>query len=114
MSLSIIDILFLVTVVLLVLNGWRNGALFSLIGLLVLPIGFAVVHYFGPTLTVTLASIALVQRNQAIHAAQTAQSDGLAAESEALDTPDPVTAALLASAAWPISPSRPSKTVRGR
>ena len=59
MSLSIIDILFLVTVVLLVLNGWKNGALFSLIGLLVLPIGFAVVHYFGPTLTVALASVGL-------------------------------------------------------
>jgi membrane protein required for colicin V production len=59
MSLSIIDILFLVTVALLVINGVKNGALFSLINLLVLPIGFAVIYYFGPTLTVILASSGL-------------------------------------------------------
>jgi len=56
MSLGIVDILFLVTVVLLVFNGLKNGALFSLLGLLVLPIGFGVAYYFGPNFAVWLAS----------------------------------------------------------
>jgi len=59
MSLSLVDILFVVTVILLIFNGLKNGALFSLIGLLVLPIGFAVAYYFGPTFTVWLASSSL-------------------------------------------------------
>jgi uncharacterized membrane protein required for colicin V production len=59
MSLSIVDILFLVTVVLLVLHGLRNGAVFSLISMLVLPIGFAVAYYFGPRFVLLLASSGL-------------------------------------------------------
>jgi uncharacterized membrane protein required for colicin V production len=51
----IVDILFLVTVILLVFNGLKNGALFSIIGLLVLPIGFAVAYFFGPGVTIWLA-----------------------------------------------------------
>lgn len=56
MALSIIDILFLVTVALLIFNGLKNGALFSLISLLVLPIGFMIAYYFGPSFAVWLAS----------------------------------------------------------
>ncbi len=55
-SLSWIDILFLVTVVLLVLSGLRNGFLFSLINLISIPIGFAIAVYLGPRLTSILAS----------------------------------------------------------
>jgi uncharacterized membrane protein required for colicin V production len=43
-----IDILFGVTVVLLVLNGLKNGALFSLIHILTIPIAFIVTYLFGP------------------------------------------------------------------
>lgn len=53
---SIVDILFLVTVVLLVLHGLRYGAIHSLIGLLTLPIAFLVAYYLGPNLTLLLAS----------------------------------------------------------
>lgn len=53
---SLIDILFLVTVALLVFNGLRNGAVFSLINLLGIPIGFAVAAYFGPQFIKLLAS----------------------------------------------------------
>ena len=56
MSLSVIDILFLVTVILLVFNGLRNGAVFSLINLLSIPIGFAVSVAFGPQLTAALVT----------------------------------------------------------
>ena len=59
MSLTIVDILFLVTVVLLVFNGLRNGALFSLISLLALPIGLAVTYFLGPRFIILLASSAL-------------------------------------------------------
>jgi uncharacterized membrane protein required for colicin V production len=59
MSLNIVDILFVVTVVLLVLHGFRNGALFSLISLLALPIGFAVAYFFGPSFILLLASSGL-------------------------------------------------------
>lgn len=59
MPFNIVDILFVVTVILLVFNGLKNGALFSLISLLVLPIGFAVAYYFGPTFIVWLASSSL-------------------------------------------------------
>jgi len=51
-----IDILFVVTVVLLVLNGLRNGALFSLINILSVPIAFIVTYIFGPHLIAILAA----------------------------------------------------------
>lgn len=56
MSLSLVDILFLVTVALLVFNGLRNGAVFSLVNLLGIPIGFAVAYFYGPQFTNLLAS----------------------------------------------------------
>ena len=56
MSFSFIDILFLVTVALLVFNGLRNGAVFSLINLLSIPVGIAVVSFFGPQFTKLLAA----------------------------------------------------------
>lgn len=56
MQLSVIDILFVVTVALLVISGLRNGAIFSLINLLGIPLGFAVAFYFGPQLTALLAA----------------------------------------------------------
>jgi uncharacterized membrane protein required for colicin V production len=54
-----IDIAFLVTVALLVLNGLKNGALFSLVHLIGIPIGFAVAYFLGPQFTVMLASAGL-------------------------------------------------------
>jgi uncharacterized membrane protein required for colicin V production len=54
-----VDILFIVTVLLLVLNGFRNGAVFSLINLLTIPIGFVVAYVFGPPFTQFLARHAL-------------------------------------------------------
>jgi len=51
-----IDLLFLITVVLLVFNGLRNGAIFSLVNLLSIPIALGVAFYFGPTFTTFLAS----------------------------------------------------------
>jgi|SRR5947207_12228848 len=59
MSLSIIDIPFLVTVALLVFNGLRNGALFSLISLLILPVAFAAAYFLGPRFILILASSGL-------------------------------------------------------
>ena len=56
MSWDWIDILFVVTVVLLVLNGLRNGALFSLIHIVSIPIAFVVTYIFGPRLVVLLAA----------------------------------------------------------
>lgn len=56
MPINLIDILFLVTVALLVFNGLRNGAVFSLINLLSIPIGFAVAVYFGPQFIKLLSS----------------------------------------------------------
>lgn len=56
MSQHIVDILFAVTAILLAFNGLKNGALVSIISLLGLPIAFAVAYFFGPTLTVSLAS----------------------------------------------------------
>lgn len=56
MSLSWIDILFLATVALLVFNGFRNGAVFSLVSLLGLPVGLWVAYTYGPQFTRTLAS----------------------------------------------------------
>ncbi len=55
MSVNWVDILFLVTVILLVLNGFRNGFVFSLVNLISIPLGFAAAVYFGPQLTSTLA-----------------------------------------------------------
>lgn len=43
-----IDILFLVTVILLVINGFRNGAVFSLFNLLSIPVGVIIVVLWGP------------------------------------------------------------------
>jgi len=56
MSLSIIDILFVVTVLLLVFNGLRNGAVFSLITLLSIPFGFIAAQMFGGPFTQLLAT----------------------------------------------------------
>jgi Uncharacterized membrane protein, required for colicin V production len=56
MNLSIIDILFIVTVVLFVFNGFRNGAVFSLINFISLPLGLAAAYYYGPSFTGLLAS----------------------------------------------------------
>ncbi len=55
-SLSVVDLLFVITVVLLVFNGLRNGFLFSLVSVLSLPIAFVVAYEFGPQLSNTLAS----------------------------------------------------------
>jgi uncharacterized membrane protein required for colicin V production len=55
-SFSWIDILFLVTIVLLVFNGLRNGAIFSLVNLLAIPIAFGAVVFWGKPFTVFLAS----------------------------------------------------------
>ncbi len=43
-SVSWIDILFIATVILLVLNGFSNGAIASLVNLLSIPIAFAVAY----------------------------------------------------------------------
>jgi len=52
---SLIDILFIVTVGLLAFNGFRNGAVLSLVNLLSIPLGFAVAYLFGPQFTRALA-----------------------------------------------------------
>ena len=46
--LSIVDILFLATIILLVFNGLRNGFVFSLVNLLSLPVAAVVSLTFGP------------------------------------------------------------------
>ncbi len=56
MSLSWMDILFIVTVLLLVMNGLRNGAIFSFVSLIALPLGVAAALYFGPQFTGILAA----------------------------------------------------------
>ncbi|MFL5627664.1 MAG: CvpA family protein [Ktedonobacteraceae bacterium] len=56
MSLSLIDILFLVTVALLAFNGFSNGAVTSLVNLISIPFGFAVAYLFGPRFTLLLAA----------------------------------------------------------
>ncbi|MBE3561655.1 MAG: CvpA family protein [Ktedonobacteraceae bacterium] len=56
MQLSLIDILFLITVILLVFNGLRNGVIFSLFHLLSIPIGFAVAYFYGPRFVTVLAA----------------------------------------------------------
>lgn len=45
---SLVDILFLVTVVILVFNGFKNGAVFSLFNLLSLPLAAIVAYLYGP------------------------------------------------------------------
>lgn len=51
-----IDLLFLLTIVLLVFNGLRNGAVFSLVHLLAIPIALGVAYFFGKQFTLFLAS----------------------------------------------------------
>lgn len=53
---SWIDLLFLVTIVLLIFNGFRNGAVFSLINLLSIPIAFGVAYFFGKSFALFLAN----------------------------------------------------------
>lgn len=55
-GLSLIDILFLITVILLVLNGLHNGAVTSLVNLLSIPLGFLVAYLFGARFTLLLAA----------------------------------------------------------
>jgi uncharacterized membrane protein required for colicin V production len=55
-SLSLIDILFLVTLVLLAFNGFKNGAVISLVNLISIPLGFVVAVIFGPQFTTALAA----------------------------------------------------------
>jgi uncharacterized membrane protein required for colicin V production len=50
-----VDIGFVVTVVLLVLNGLKNGAVFSLINILSIPVAFLVTYLFGPRFVAVLA-----------------------------------------------------------
>lgn len=51
-----IDLLFLVTIVLLVFNGIRNGAIFSIVNLLSIPIALGVAIFLGKPFTLFLAS----------------------------------------------------------
>lgn len=51
-----IDLLFVITVVVLVFNGLKNGAVFSLVNLLSIPIALGVSLYFGQSFTVLLVS----------------------------------------------------------
>jgi uncharacterized membrane protein required for colicin V production len=55
MNLSVIDILFVITVVLMVFNGLRNGFVFSLVNFLSVPVGLAVTYFYGPQFTSFLA-----------------------------------------------------------
>src|SRR5947209_14490023 len=55
-SLNWIDLLFLVTIVLLIFNGLRNGAVFSLINLLSIPIAIGVAYFFGKPFALFLAT----------------------------------------------------------
>ncbi|GCE14285.1 CvpA family protein [Tengunoibacter tsumagoiensis] len=56
MALSVIDLLFVITMVLLIINGLRNGAIFSLVSLLILPVGLGVAYFYGPSFTELLAN----------------------------------------------------------
>jgi uncharacterized membrane protein required for colicin V production len=53
---SWIDALFLITIVLLVFNGIRNGAIFSIVNLLSIPIALGVAIFLGRSFTLFLAS----------------------------------------------------------
>ncbi len=55
-SLSVIDILFLITVVLLVLSGLRNGFVVSLLNLISIPLALGIAYFFGPQFTALLTS----------------------------------------------------------
>ena len=52
--LSIVDVLFLATIILLVFNGLRNGFVFSLVNLFSLPVAAVVSLVFGPAFTALL------------------------------------------------------------
>jgi uncharacterized membrane protein required for colicin V production len=56
MQFSWIDLLFVITVALLVFNGLRNGAVFSLVNLIGIPLGIGAAIIFGPRFTAILAS----------------------------------------------------------
>ncbi len=56
MSLSVIDILFLITVVLLIVSGLRNGFVVSLLNLISIPLALGVAYFYGPKFTAFLAS----------------------------------------------------------
>jgi len=53
---DLVDILFIITIVLLVFNGFRNGAVFSLFNLLSLPAGFLIAKVYGPQFMAFLAT----------------------------------------------------------
>jgi uncharacterized membrane protein required for colicin V production len=53
---SWIDLLFLITIVLLVFNGIRNGAIFSIVNLLSIPIALGVAIFLGKPFTLFLAN----------------------------------------------------------
>ena len=55
-----IDLLFLVTIVLLIFNGFRNGAVFSLINLLSIPIAIGVAYFFGKPFALFFANNGLL------------------------------------------------------
>ena len=55
-----IDLLFLVTIVLLIFNGFRNGAIFSLINLLSIPIAVGVAYFFGKPFALLFANNGLL------------------------------------------------------
>src|SRR5437870_2948091 len=55
-----IDLLFLVTIVLLIFNGFRNGAVFSLINLLSIPIAIGVAYFFGEPFALFFANNGLL------------------------------------------------------
>ncbi len=55
-----IDLLFLVTIVLLIFNGFRNGAVFSLINLISIPVAIGVAYFFGKPFTVFFAKNGLL------------------------------------------------------
>jgi uncharacterized membrane protein required for colicin V production len=56
MQFNWIDIFFLVTVALLAFNGFRNGAVVSLVNLLSIPLGIAVAYVFGKQFTLALGA----------------------------------------------------------
>ncbi len=60
MTFNWVDVLFVITVVVLVLNGLRSGALFSLINLVSIPVGLIVAYRYGGQLTDFLAGGGLV------------------------------------------------------
>lgn len=54
-----IDVLFLITLVVLVLNGLRNGFVLSLINLISIPLGFVAIVIIGPRFINWLADIGI-------------------------------------------------------